>query len=98
MSKQIDMDKIFEELNAWSEEVRKLGPAKAARDKNEYLLKDPLHPRGGVVVKAPCKECCLFCRHCEDIFWDYMNGPYLFICNEDRNTHDLPCIYFEEDE
>lgn len=24
---------------------------------------------------------CAFCKHCPDIFFDYTNGPYLFICD-----------------
>ena len=27
---------------------------------------------------------CIFCAHCTDIFWDYTNGPYMFICDADR--------------
>lgn len=26
------------------------------------------------------KRSCLFCKHCTDIFYDYTNGPYMFIC------------------
>lgn len=25
---------------------------------------------------------CLFCNHCTDVFWDYENGPYMFLCDE----------------
>ena len=25
---------------------------------------------------------CFFCQHCSDIFFDYTNGPYAFICTE----------------
>lgn len=28
------------------------------------------HPRG-----------CLFCKHLSDVFWDYLNGPYMFFCD-----------------
>ena len=24
---------------------------------------------------------CLFCGHCTDVFWDYANGPYMFLCD-----------------
>ena len=30
-------------------------------------------------VDAPDK-CCLFCKHCQDVFWDHANGPYAFGC------------------
>ena len=33
----------------------------------------------GPTVIAP-DTCCLFCKHCDDIFWDYTNGPYLLSC------------------
>lgn len=26
------------------------------------------------------KKSCLFCKHLTDIFYDYTNGPYMFIC------------------
>ena len=25
---------------------------------------------------------CVFCKHC-DLFWDYTNGPYAFLCDVD---------------
>jgi hypothetical protein len=25
---------------------------------------------------------CVFCEHC-DLFWDYTNGPYMFLCDVD---------------
>ena len=33
-------------------------------------------------IWAPEKSC-LFCRKCDDIIWDYTNGPYCFFCEED---------------
>lgn len=33
------------------------------------------------------KRSCLFCRHCSDVWWDHMNGPYMFLCEFD----DIPC-------
>ena len=36
-------------------------------------------------------NCCLFCRHCSDVYWDYTNGPYMFFCElkkEDWKTCD----------
>lgn len=44
------------------------------------------------------KNSCVFCEHC-DVFWDYTNGPYLFLCNADCNTeHGLSgqCEIFKE--
>ena len=29
---------------------------------------------------------CFFCQHCTDIFFDYTNGPYMFLCDEDADT------------
>lgn len=53
------------------------------------------HPRG-----------CLFCKHLSDVFWDYLNGPYMFICDLDGDCskgdpHEGVfgrCKLFEEDE
>ena len=38
----------------------------------------------GFTIWAPEKSC-LFCRKCNDIIWDYTNGPYCFFCEEDAN-------------
>ena len=29
---------------------------------------------------------CLFCEHCSDVFWDYSNGPYMFLCDAGGDT------------
>lgn len=34
----------------------------------------------GYTVKAHPKSC-FFCQHLTDIFYDYTNGPYGFVCN-----------------
>lgn len=36
-------------------------------------------------VLAPVGSC-LFCDHCRDVFWDYSNGPYLFLCDVGADT------------
>lgn len=41
-------------------------------DKRLYVCDD-------YMVLVPSK-CCLFCEHCTDVYWDYINGPYMFIC------------------
>lgn len=28
------------------------------------------------------KNACPVCKHCTDIYWDYTNGPYMFICSK----------------
>lgn len=43
---------------------------------------------------APCNHC-LFCKHCTDVFFDYSNGPYLFICELGKNYGE--CVDFEEE-
>lgn len=46
------------------------------------------------------EKSCFFCKHCTDIFFDYTNGPYMFICNKNiEPTHEIlskGCITFEE--
>ena len=46
------------------------------------------------------KRSCIFCVHCTDLFFDYTNGPYLFICEESKDTHkgvSGECEAFEEE-
>ncbi len=51
-------------------------------------------------VMAP-ERSCFFCQHCTDIFFDYTNGPYMFLCSEGVNTSNGlkgKCNLFKEDE
>jgi len=46
------------------------------------------------------KHSCFFCSHCTDIFYDYTNGPYLFICDIGRDIETAfkgQCNKFEDD-
>ena len=43
---------------------------------------------------APEKHC-LFCANCTGVFWDYTNGPYMFICEYGGNY--LNCEHFVDD-
>lgn len=53
------------------------------------------HPRG-----------CFFCKHITDVWWDYTNGPYMIMCElQKEDEQDLPtygcfgeCKHFDEDE
>lgn len=36
-------------------------------------------------VMVPPRHC-LFCKHNTDVFWDYTNGPYIFICDVSEDT------------
>lgn len=38
-------------------------------------------------VKAHPRSC-FFCYNCTEIFFDYTNGPYMFICDVKCDTHD----------
>ena len=63
----------------------------------EYRCGDEI----GVTVRAP-ENCCLFCKHCTDVFWDYSNGPYMLFCNIHEDVkkaggHTGDCKEFEED-
>jgi len=59
----------------------------------------------GFSVWCPDKSCA-FCKHCNDLFYDYTSGPYMFLCDEDQNGEldmtDVGCIgkcdRFVEDE
>lgn len=37
------------------------------------------------------KNSCFFCKRMTDIFWDYSNGPYLFITDDSCNIMRTPC-------
>lgn len=50
---------------------------------------------------------CFFCKHCSDMWFDYQNGPYMYICSyptkADMEDHSIEgmkgkCNNFEEDE
>ena len=44
------------------------------------------------------RECCLFCKHCTDIFVDATNGPYMFLCDKGNEMGDTNCLTdYEED-
>ena len=55
----------------------------------------------GIIVKWLCPaSSCVFCDYCSDVYWDYDNGPYMFICeHESNNTEEGykgECKYFHE--
>jgi len=59
----------------------------------EYYKCDA-HPRG-----------CLFCKHCTDVWFDYTNGPYMFLCDKHEGENDPTqqgirgkCKMFEKEE
>lgn len=44
---------------------------------------------------------CFFCEWCTDIFYDYINGPYMLFCTWDIDTNSVvtgktPCKKFKE--
>ena len=73
---------------------------KSEKSKNNmklYKCHDSIGP--GVTVRAP-ERCCLFCKHCSDVYWDYTHGPYMMICAADHEEtlgYHAKCEYFEED-
>lgn len=46
---------------------------------------------------------CVFCKNCTDIFYDYTNGPYMFLCELNKQEEleitetECRCEYFEDD-
>ena len=45
----------------------------------------------GVVFGLKARKCCLICKNCTDIFWDYTHGPYMVYCEKAYNDGgDLP--------
>lgn len=42
---------------------------------------------------------CLFCKYCDDIIWDYTNGPYLVSCEKYKDIETGlkgKCKYFRK--
>lgn len=54
----------------------------------------------GKVYRFPIAHC-VFCKHCTDLFYDYTNGPYMFMCefNLEPNITETSCEckHFEDD-
>lgn len=48
----------------------------------------------GWVYEYPEKHCA-FCKHCKDFFFDYTNGPYMFLCDLEKAYEG--CDAFEEE-
>lgn len=58
----------------------------------EFTINDLIFP---IKVKLPDKHC-LFCEHCTDYFYDYTNGPYLFLCDKHNDGDYKNCCDFKE--
>jgi hypothetical protein len=54
-----------------------------------------LECESGITYMLP-KAHCAFCKHCTDLFYDYTNGPYMFIC-ELGHVDYKTCKRHEED-
>lgn len=52
-------------------------------EKNKENMKPWMCDNGHVYMAF--KKSCVFCEHC-DVFWDYTNGPYMFLCDADCST------------
>ena len=49
----------------------------------------------GSEYQCPDKAC-VFCDHCSDIFYDYTNGPYMIICELNKDAPQDNCASFTE--
>lgn len=61
-----------------------------------YFLEDRLHPKGGVEYICEDDDDCVFCDHCDAVFWDYTNGIYMVGCDADHDASIRHCPYFKE--
>lgn len=50
----------------------------------------------GFSYKMP-EHHCVFCDHCTDLFYDFANGPYLFICDLGHDDFET-CGKFESED
>lgn len=63
------------------------------RSKQDYIYEC----ENGTIYGIPKNtKCCLICKHCTDMFYDYTNGPYMFFCGIDEDTDEcINCNSFE---
>ena len=54
----------------------------------------PFKKTDGFVL--PCKKGCPNCKHCTDVFWDYISGIYGCECEYDEDGQPL-CSKYEND-
>ena len=45
---------------------------------------------GSVAVEVP-ERCCLTCKHCTDLWYDYTFGPYMTDCEIGKNIEPPSC-------
>lgn len=91
-----ELIKLIEELPETVEEKESLY---RTDNMKPYKCHDPIGP--GKTVNAPT-TCCLFCKNCTDVYWDYSHGPYMMICIKHDDVFDCggaggTCKDFEED-
>ena len=40
---------------------------------------------GYTIIAHP--KSCFFCKHCVEILFDFTNGPYMFVCDKEKDTN-----------
>lgn len=58
-------------------------------------MSKPFNCENGKTYLMPDTSC-VFCNHCTDIFYDYTNGPYMFLCEKGHGDFET-CNEFEEE-
>ena len=66
------------------------------RSKQDYIFEC----ENGTVYGIPKNtKCCLICKHCTSILYDYTNGPYMFSCGiGEKEEECMNCNSFELEE
>lgn len=59
---------------------------------NDYVW---IRSDGNVYGLKP-RKCCLICKHCTDIFWDYTHGPYMVVCEKSEMSGNEESNFPEE--
>ena len=59
---------------------------------NDYVW---IRSDGNVYGLKP-RKCCLICKHCTDIFWDYTHGPYMVVCEKSERSGNEESNFPEE--
>ena len=55
----------------------------------------PFKCSDGKIYHFPEKHCA-FCDNCADVFFDFTNGPYLFLCNLGCESWETCSNFIEE--
>lgn len=85
-------------MNKYKKKMNKIKTKLATLYKNTYL---DFQCDNGRLYRAKLPHC-LGCKYCKHVFYDYLNGPYAYLCEKnmefDIQDDGYYCLKFEPDE